>query len=513
MRFFPIDFRPLELPVSFRKIERAESALRDATPHEWQKRGEDQALKLFHAMAERVPAYKDFLKQNGINPESIETIEDFKKLPLLDKDNYLRKYPLKDLCWDGEFSEQAWTVCTTSGSTGEPFYFPHGLAQDAQYALVAELYLRTNFEIHKKKTLYINGFPMGAWIGGVFTYKAITMIAEQGRYPLSIINPGINKAEIIKAVKKFGHEFDQILIGSYGPFLKDALDDGTREGIDWKQYNLGFVFSAEGFSEGFRDYVLEMAGKPNNIAATLNHYGTVDLGTMSYETPLAILLRREALKRPELYSSLFDDQIRLPTVTQYIPNLFYFEEVDKTLICSAPAGIPLVRYNLKDVGGVYSYDQVVELCQKQGVNLPAQMADAGLDQTLWKLPFVYVYERNDFSVSFYAFQIYPATVRRALEAVELRDKVTGKFSMSVGYDEQQNQRFEVNVELKHGVSDDLALKEQVMTEIKDQLLEESSEYRETHREKGAQVNPFVALWNYEDGKFFRPGVKQKWVLK
>ncbi len=507
------EIRTLELPTALRNIEHLEKRLREDAPRLWERRGEIQALKLFHAMAERVPAYKDVLKKNRIRPDSVRSMQDFKQLPLLDKTSYLRAYPLKELCWDGEFSERAWTVCTTSGSTGEPFYFPHGAMQDAQYALFAELYLRTNFQIHKKRTLYVNGFPMGAWIGGVFTYKAITMLAERGDYPLSIINPGINKIEIIKAIRKLGDDFDQVIIGGYGPFVKDTLDDGIREGMDWKKYNLGFIFSAEGFSEGFRDYVLEMAGKKDDITATLNHYGTVDLGTMSYETPLAVLARRRAVEHPELYRKLFDNSIRLPTLTQFLPSLFFFEEVDRTLVCSAAAGLPLVRYDLKDVGGVYRYDELTDAFHAAGVDLEKELSGRGLAQTRWSLPFVYVYERNDFSVSFYAFQIYPATIRRALEQTSLRSKLTGKFAMRVEYDRNQNQRFEVNVELKSGVVRTDALKEKVTKLVTEQLLKESSEYRETHRMKGRRVFPHVVFWPYEHERFFRSGIKQKWVVR
>lgn len=507
------EVRRLEVPPLFRAIDRLEDALRKDPARLWEKRGERHALALFRAMAERVPAYKDLLKRNRIRPGSIESIEDFRQLPLLDKDNYLRAYPLKDLCWDGEFSERTWTICTTSGSTGEPFYFPHNIAQDAQYAFLAELYLRANFQIHKRRTLYINGFPMGAWIGGVFTYKAVTMVAEKGQYPLSIINPGINKTEIIKAIQKLGREFDQVIIGSYGPFLKDTLDDGMRAGIDWKKYNLGFVFSAEGFSEHFRDHVLGVAGKGGDLTATLNHYGTVDLGTMSYETPLAILARRRALELPALYQTLFDDSIRLPTLTQFFPNLFYFEEVERTLVCSSPAGLPLVRYDLKDIGGVYYYDQVIAAFKDADVDLEEECVAQGIASSRWNLPFVYVYERNDFSVSFHAFQIYPATIRRALEHPSLSRKITGKFSMRVEYDRSHNQRFEIHLECKRGVLHTDSLKEQVLKRVVERLLMESSEYRETYRMKTKYVLPRIVFWPYEHERFFRPGIKQKWVLK
>lgn len=501
------------LPAKIGSVSRFEKRLREATPAVWQKRGERRALELFHAMASRVPAYAHFLAKHHIHPDSVRTIGDFAQLPTLDKDNYLRAYPLHELCWDGDLTQTPSTICATSGSTGEPFYFPHGPFQDAQYALLAELYLRANFQIDRKSTLYINGFPMGAWIGGVFTYKAVTMLAEKSGYLLSIINPGINKAEIIRAVRRLGPSYDQIIIGSYGPFLKDVLDEGTREGMNWTDYDLGFIFSAEGFSEGFRDYVLKTAGEEGSLTATLNHYGTVDLGTMSYETPLSILARRTALADPELYRSLFDDSIRLPTLTQYLPELFYFEEREGALVCSAAAGLPLVRYDLKDVGGVYGFDDALAKFKDTGVDLPQLMRDAGAEETLWKLPFVYVYERNDFSVSLYAFQLYPATIRRALENTELNDAITGKFAMKVEYDENQDQRLDVHVELRPESVASPDLDARVTALLTAQLLKESSEYRETYRDKEHRITPRVIFWPYQHPDFFRPGGKQKWVVK
>ena len=203
-------------------------------------------------MAKRVPAYKDVLRKNRINPSRITTIADFKNLPLLDKDTYLRRYPLEKLCWDGKLAKGQWVTAATSGSTGQPFYFPRQAAQNWQYGITAELYLRNNFDIQKKSTLYVNCFALGVWIGGIFTYDAMEVIRQRGDYALNVINPGLNKAEIVKAVRALGPHYDQVVLGGYPPFVKDVLDDGVRAGLDWKRYNMKFVFSAEGFSEDFR---------------------------------------------------------------------------------------------------------------------------------------------------------------------------------------------------------------------------------------------------------------------
>ncbi|HTY40109.1 MAG TPA: phenylacetate--CoA ligase family protein [Candidatus Paceibacterota bacterium] len=501
------------VPPKYNDIDRLLRDLRARPGKYWLAAGEKRALALFHEMAGRVPAYKDFLKKQRIDPVKVRTMEDFRQVPTIDKNNYLRHYPLEALCWDGLFEEKRWTISATSGSTGEPFYFPRELAQDLQYAGTAELYLRTNFHIDQRSTLYIDAFPMGAWIGGVFTYEVVRMIAERRRYPLSIITPGIDKAAIINSVRKLGDKFDQVVIGCYGPFLKDAIDDGIAQGLDWKRYHPKFVFSAEGFSETFRDYVIDKAGLKNPYADTLNHYGTVDQGTLGYETPLAVFIRRLAVRTPKLYRAILPFDHKLPTLVQYDPELFYFEELENGLLCSAASGLPLVRYDLKDNGGVITYDDMLSRCSLVGHDIESAARRAGLGPTMWRWPFAYVYERKDFSVSLYAFQIYPETIRRAVQAPVFRNDCTGKFAMLVKLDRARNQVLEINIELKANRRGTKKLEAALRQAITRQLLEESSEYRETHNRIPGRVQPRIVFWPYEYPKYFRPGTKQKWVIK
>ncbi len=501
------------LPSKYKNIPLLLKKLKATPERVWVRAGEQRALALFHEMAARVPAYGDFLRKHKINPAKIKTIGDFREIPPIDKENYLRQYSLEKLCWDGKFKEKRWVISTTSGSTGEPFYFPRQDSQDLQYAATAELYLLANFDIHKQSTLYIDAFPMGAWIGGLFTYEAIKTVAERGNYRLSIITPGIDKKEIVNTVRKFGHKFDQIIIGCYGPFLKDAIDDGIAEGMDWREYNVKFIFSAEAFSETFRDYIIQKTGLENPYKDTLNHYGTVDQGTLAYETPLAILIRRTAVKTPALYRRIFPVEHKLPTLAQYDPELFFFEEVAGGLLCSAYSGLPLVRYDLKDHGGVISYAEMMEMISREGITIEKEIKKGAIAHTVWQLPFVYVYERSDFSVSLYAFQIYPETVRKAFQHPRFEKDVTGKFSMFVKYDKKQNQYLEINAELKAKRRPSKKLEYELSRSIVRQLLKESSEYRKTYSEIPDRMEPRLVFWPYEDPAHFKPGRKQKWAVK
>ena len=499
-----------KIPPGYENVDKLFLKLKSEPEEYWLKRGEKRALELFHFMSQRVPAYKDFLRKNKINPTLIRTINDFKSITPLDKNNYLRVYPLEKMCWDGNLKNKRWTIAVNSGSTGEPFYFPRDKEQDRQYAINAELYLRNSFDLDKNSTLYIDCFAMGAWIGGLFTYEAIRLLAERKKYKLSIYTPGIFKDEILKAVVNLGPKFDQIIIGGYPPFVKDVIDDGASLGINWGKYKLGFIFSAEGFTEEFREYIFNKAKIKDYYRRSLNHYGTADMGTMAHETPVCILIRKLALSNSRIYNKLFSFK-RLPTFAQYFPELFFFEEIKGNLFCSGYSGLPLVRYDLKDLGGTYSWPQINKIFTSEKMILKDEIKKSGIKDTIWNLPFVYVYERSDFIVKLYGANIFPDTIRRALELEEFGEILTGKFTMITKYDKNLNQFLEINVELKRGARLSEKLRGLIQKKIVNMLLEENSEYKSNFKSNPERQRPQLIFWEYEHPNYFKPGIKQKWV--
>ena len=480
----------------------------------WIHRGEAMGLRLFREMSIHVPAYKQMIREKQIRPETIRTAKNFSSIPICSKQSYLNKYPLKQLNWTGKHAIRQQTIAATSGSTGVPFYFPRSIVQDKQYAAIAEMYLRTNFQIHKKSTLYIVGWGMGVWIGGVFSYTAVRMVALRGKYDLSLITPGTSKKEIISAVTQLGRQFDQIIIGGYPPMVKDLLSEGEEQGVKWKTYPLKFIFSAEGFSEDFRDYIVDHAGLQNVYMDTLNHYGTVDLGTMAHETPLTILIRRLAHNNPALNKSLFGESYRQPTLAQYIPELFYFEEVEGQLVCSAYSGLPLVRYALLDMGGVLTMDTVRTKAQACGIDIEKEIQNAHIEGTIWNIPFVYLFERADFTVKLYGANIYPQEIRRALEQKEITGVVTGKCTMQIMYDKQMNQCLAIHIETKPKKRISSAVAKRIRTYIIEELLAHNSEYAYlyTHIKK-ENIEPHIMIHPYQSPGLFDANGKHRWVRK
>lgn len=469
-------------------------------------------LELFKAAARTVPAYRDFLKKNRINPEKINTWDDFQMVPPTDKKNYLREYSLEKLSWRGTLKHKPIVFTSTSGSTGEPFYFPRQGELDWQYSLVIEQFLKNSSYGSKEPVLVIIGFGMGVWIGGIITYKAFEIASQRGNCPVSILTPGINKDEIFKALKGLSPCFKTTILAGYPPFIKDVIDESVNYGIDLKKINLRLLFAAESFNEKFRQYLIDRSGVKNPYLDTMNIYGSADIGAMAFETPISILIRSLAIDNKQLFEDIFGGINKTPTLAQFDPMFINFEAPNGEILLTGDNTVPLIRYAIGDHGGITTFKEISDKVEANGINLKKEVKKAGIKQDqISKLPFVYVYERTDFSTKLYGAIIYPEHIREAIQHPSVENHLTGKFTMITKHDERQNQFLEINLELKDGVGINESLKSKVKDLTVNALLEKNAEYRNNANMMPGRVEPRIILWEHEHPQYFRPGTKQKWV--
>lgn len=489
---------------TIRKIKERKSAY-------WTKRAEEVSLKLFHEVAERVPAYKDFLRKNKINPSKIKNFKDFKLVPPTSKENYLRQYPLEDLTWNGHLKKSL-VFTSTSGSTGSPFYFPRNHILDWQSSVYHQIFLENSRIDLDKSTLVVVCFGMGVWIGGLITYQAFKLISERG-YPLTIITPGVNKKEIFETVKNLGSKFSQIVLCGYPPFMKDVVDEAEKNGVRWKDYDARIIFAAESFSEKFREYVIGKMGIQNIHSGTMNIYGSADIGTMAIETPINIIMRRKALEKKKIYNEIFAEANRLPTFVQFNPEFLNFESADKNIYCTGNNTIPFVRYEIGDNGGVVTFSEADLIFKSNGIDILKEAEKAGLQNTVYELPSVYLYERKDMSVKLYGAIIFSEYVKGGLECGEFEERITGRFTMFTKYNRKHDEYLEINIELKNGVKAGKSLEKEITKSIIQSLLENSAEHKNNANMMPDRVAPKIILWQYEHPLYFKSGIKQKWVKK
>jgi len=469
--------------------------------------GEAAAVSLFHDAVATVPAYKAFLGQQNINPATIQTFADFQKLPLITKDNYLRSHTLAQLCRHGQL-ESCDMIAVSSGSTGKPSFWPRFVSDELQIATRFEQIFHDSFAADTKPTLAVVCFTLGTWVGGMYTTNCCRYLASKG-YPITIITPGNNKEEIFRVVQELGEAFEQVVLLGYPPFLKDVIDTGIARGISWQKYHIKLVMAGEVFSEEWRSLVGERVGSQNPCYDSASLYGTADAGVLGNETPLSICIRRWLANHPDAARALFGES-RLPTLVQYDPISRFFEVQDSTLLFTGDNGIPLVRYNIFDTGGIITYDAMLQFLAESGFNPVAALGEnGGTPRGVRSLPFVYVFGRSNFAVSYFGANIYPENIMVGLEQPVIREWVTGKFVFQVQEDTDKNRFLSIVVELAPQVEGSEEKRTAIASCILTQLLRLNSEFA-NYVPPEYQI-PQVALAPTGDREYFPIGVKHRYT--
>jgi phenylacetate-CoA ligase len=471
-------------------------------------------LEFFRGVARDVPAYARFLAAHGVDAKEVETLEDFARLPVTTKDSYQRAFPLPELCRGGTL-ETADFFALSSGSTGEPTAWPRFVSDEIGTAFRFEQVLRDAFRAHEIPTLGVVCFALGSWVGGLYTTFACRHVAAKG-YPLTLVTPGNNKAEILRAVRTLAPNFGQTVLFGYPPFLKDIIDAGIADGLDWKSYSPRLVTAGEVFSEEWRSLVCERLGDQDPIFHTASLYGTADGGVLANETPLSIRIRRSLAERPAAARELFGEA-RLPTLCQYDPFHRYFEceapadggaETPRELVFSGDGGVPLVRYKILDRGGVVPYRKMLDFLAATE-NDPFQDFSAAERTRLRELPFVYVFGRSNFALSFYGANLYPENVSIGLEHPTVARHVTGKFVMQIIQTQGHDPELRIFVELAAGAAPSSELERDVARSIRSELERLNSEFLAYAPE--SRRTPRVTLLPLAHPEYFPAGTKHRYT--
>lgn len=419
----------------------------------------------------------------------------------------MQAYPLPARCFGGSLIGVD-RVAVSSGSTGVPTFWPRSAAYELDVAVRFEQVFKDSFQADKRSTLAVVCFALGNWVGGLFTTSCCWHLAQKG-YPLLVATPGNNKAEIFRVVRELAPHFEQTVLLGYPPFVKDVIDAGAAEGINWAQFKPKLVFAGEVFSEEWRSLLSERIGSQSVCFDSASLYGTADGGVLGNETPLSIAIRRWLAQRPEAARALFGES-RLPTLVQYDPYSRFFEVHDGTLVVSGENSVPLLRYHIADKGGVLSYEQLWDFLRQHGVQ---SVEDLGLASSFQarNLPFVYVFGRADFTVSYYGANIYPENVTVGLEQPEIMAWVTGKFVLQTQENAEGDKYLQIAVELLPGVAPEPAMAPTIAASIRAQLLRLNSEF--AHYTPAEKQLPMISLHNFADADYFPVGVKHRYTRR
>ena len=397
-------------------------------------------------------------------------------------------------------------IAMSSGSTGKPLAWPRSLEHELEVATRFEQVFARSFGADRRSTLVVICFAMGSWVGGMYTAQCCRYLAQKG-YPLTLVTPGNSPTEILRVIEDLGHSFDQLVLAGYPPFLKDVVDRGVTQGLEWKRYKVKMILAGEVFSEEWRSLVCERLGAGDPGSATASLYGTADAGVLANETPLSISVRRFFGAHPEAARTVFGES-RLPTLVQYDPCSRYFETHQDTLVVSGDNSVPLVRYHIADKGGIFGYDELLQRVRDLGGDPLTGLEEHGVAP----LPFVYLFGRADFTVSYFGANVYPENISVGLEQPDIRNCVSGKkFVLHVVENAERDKELHVIVETSPGIEPAANLAEVIGASIRSQLLRLNSEF--ANYVPAAYQAPRITLRPSGDPEYFPAGVKHRYTKK
>lgn len=469
--------------------------------------GFDQAIKTFQFAAKTVPAYELFLKSNGIDPRKIKTPKDFEEIPFVDKKNYLKKYPFRDLF---PYRKIPPMVSASSGSSGQPFYWPRGEDLHEEGADIHERILFDIFGLAQKRTLIITSFSMGMWIAGTYTLSSILAMAKKENTEVVVATPGIEIEDTLFLLQEFAKNFEALVIVGYPPFLMDLVHTAKERNISFKKWDTHFLCAGEQFSESWREYLYAAAGVHSDLSRSVSIYGTADAGIIGHETPATIAFRKNNLIKASRHSPRIDSIGQAPTLVQYYPEYKYIETIKNELVfTSGRAGIPLIRYNIHDQGATFSFEEFNMLLEESGT-IDRYKLD---EKSIVKLPVVALYGRKDIAVMFYALIIYPQNIKTALEEKNIEKQITGKFIAEVIIGDNKKQKFCLHIELARGEKESKKFEKKLQKQVVKKLRVVNAEYRKLLDSLGKQAYPRIILHQFGSESFRIKKAKHRWVKK
>ena len=271
---------------------------------------------------ENVPYYNKRLRDVGVFPEDIETLDDIEKLPFTTKNDLREAYPF------GMFAvpdEEIVEVHTSSGTTGKPVVSGY-TSRDLE--IWSEVMARAlTMGMATRKDRIQNCYGYGLFTGGLGVHYGGQKIGAT----VIPISAGNTKRQI-EIMQDFGTTVITCT-PSYALYLAEVLE---KEGVDIGELNLkSGIFGAEMWTEEMRETIEARLG-----LTALNIYGLTEI------IGPGVAMECTEKKGLHIAEDHFYPEIIDPKTGEKLPNGTKGELVLTTL---TREGMPVLRFRTKDI--------------------------------------------------------------------------------------------------------------------------------------------------------------------
>lgn len=416
-------------------------------------------------------AYSDVIKQkfSGDIPKEIK----FKDLPILDKNNYIKKYSHEELSLKGN---NPIFFFRSSGYSGKPTYWSQDTTDFDNLVDYARLNLQYVFNIKTQKTLIISMYAMSSWITGQQVLASISKIIPTSS-KLTFFTCGMNFVEALDILKTHGHKYEQIIIFTYPLTFNSFVNLAEKEHFDLKSFNIKVVVGAEMISREWFKYFSAKLGYPKKEErfGIYSAYGTADTGVgIGSESVTSLSIKEIIYSKPEIWHEL-TGQENLPVhLFQYNPIDTFLESIDGEIVVTKLKNIPLVRYNLKDRGQVVKVSNLLSVFSKFGFDIRKIIQEQGVK--FLNLPFFSINGRSDATIILNGANIYIDSFQNALNQNSLQKLHTGKFRVEKFENEDMTHGILLSIELREGITVSEEIKKTIRDSVINWLVENDKGY-------------------------------------
>lgn len=277
----------------------------------------------------------------------------------MDKHNYINTYTISDRLYGGKKLSDFYMICTSSGTSGEPTFWPRDIEIDTSLEALKEALYEEHFQIQSKKTLCVITFGLGVWTAGMLTAKLSWAVTKKNKF--TVVTPGIQKETTLELIKNLSPSYDQVLIVGYPPFITDLVEYAKQKKYSLKKANTKLLYTSEHVSENWRTYMTKNVSATNNRHDVVGFYACSDTGILGQRLIHNDLLKLAAVN-PKICQAVFHSELT-PSFVEYNPLAKYLECVDGEIYITANQPMPLVRYNIHDRGGLITGKQLRAICE------------------------------------------------------------------------------------------------------------------------------------------------------
>lgn len=276
---------------------------------------------------ENVPYYNKRLRDVGVFPEDIETLDDIEKLPFTTKNDLREAYPF------GMFAvpdEEIVEVHTSSGTTGKPVVSGY-TSRDLE--IWSEVMARAlTMGMATRKDRIQNCYGYGLFTGGLGVHYGAQKIGAT----VIPISAGNTKRQI-EIMQDFGTTVITCT-PSYALYLAEVLE---KEGVDIGELNLkSGIFGAEMWTEEMRETIEARLG-----LTALNIYGLTEI--------IGPGVAMECTEKNGLH--IAEDHFYPEIIDKNGERLGPGERGELVITTLTRVGMPVIRFRTKDITSI-DYD-------------------------------------------------------------------------------------------------------------------------------------------------------------